>query len=244
MTVVNGSLDDMSEQTEPKSFTRRVSGSVWFHLIAAFVVVGLISTFVGKLGYVTSGSMEATLNVRDRVVVDRVTYAFKPPAAGDVIVFDAGADWVGQPAPSKNPLRLAVQWFGELTGIGPSGPNTMIKRIIGQAGQTVSCCDEAGAIVVDGQSLSEPYVYEDFAFEPGVLDCSTANRSARCFDAVTVPPESFLVLGDHRSRSADSASNCRYASAPAECWRWAPRDGIVGRALLVFWPLGRFGAIE
>lgn len=120
----------------------------------------------------------------------------------------------------------------------------MIKRIVGQPGQTVSCCDEAGAIVVDGQPLDEPYIYEDLDFVPGVLDCSSTNRSTRCFDPVTVPADSYLVLGDHRSRSADSASNCRYEGAPTQCWRWAPRDGIVGRAVLIFWPLGRFGTIE
>lgn len=93
----------MSEHAEPKPLLRRVTGSVWFHLIAAFVVVGLVSTFVGKLGYVTSGSMETTLNVRDRVVVDRVSYAFAAPQPGEVIVFDAGADWEGQPDLQRTP---------------------------------------------------------------------------------------------------------------------------------------------
>lgn len=233
----------MSESAARKPLWRRVTGSAWFHLIAAFIVVGLLSTFVVKLGYITSGSMEDGLQVGDRVLVDRISLAFSDPQPGDVVVFDVDEPWDGPRAPETNPIKIAWHWLGATTGIGPSGPNTLIKRIIGGPGQTVECCTPDGAVVVDGIPLDEPYVYEDFPFTPGALDCDSTPRSARCFDEVVVPEGSYLMLGDHRSASSDSAAFCRVENAPTDCWRWATRDGVVGRAAVILWPVGRWSAV-
>ena len=233
----------MSDARAERPLWRKITGSVWFHLIAAFVVVGLISTFVVKLGYITSGSMENELQVGDRVLIDRISLSFSDPHPGDVIAFDVDEPWDGPHAPETNPLKIAWQWFGAVTGIGPTGPNTLVKRIIAAPGQTVECCSADGALIVDGAALDEPYIFEDFPFSPGSLDCDTTPRSTRCFDEVVVPEESYLMLGDHRSRSSDSASICRAESAESACWRWASRDGIIGKAALILWPLGRWSVI-
>lgn len=231
----------MTEQTAPRPLWRRVTGSVWFHLVAAFVVVGLILSFVAKPYVVPTGSMEQTLLPGDRVLVNRLAYLGTSPQTGDVVVFDADAAWDGdRPAPS-DPVRGALRWIGEITGFGPSGPHTLVKRVIAGPGQTATCCDAEGAVVVDGVALDEPYVFEDFPFERGALDCDTVPRSQRCFDEVTVPEDSYLMLGDHRSASSDSAAQCRVTDAPADCWRWATRAGIVGAVAAVIWPIERWG---
>ncbi|MEW1976051.1 S26 family signal peptidase [Microbacterium profundi] len=89
---------------------RRLVGSTWFHLIAAFVVVGLLLMFVAKpylvpsasmestlqpgdRVLVPSASMESTLQPRDRVLVNRLAYVGSEPATGDIIVFDANESW-------------------------------------------------------------------------------------------------------------------------------------------------------
>lgn len=222
---------------------RRLTRSPWFHLILAFVVMSGVLNFVAKPYYVPSGSMEETLGVGDRVLVNRLAYLGAGPSTGDIIVFEADDAWDGGVPLNENPLRKALRWVGEVSGFGPSSPHTLIKRVIAGPGQVVECCDAEGAITVDGATLDEPYVFEDFAFAPGTLDCTTVPRSRRCFDAVTVPEDSYLVLGDHRSNSADSAVGCRSEIADESCWRWARRDEIVGDAAVILWPISRWSGL-
>ena len=195
----------------PRPLWRRITGSTWFHLIAAFVVVGLVLSFVAKPYWVPSGSMEQTLQVGDRVLVNRLAYVGAEPSTGDVVVFNADDTWGDHTADNENPVKQAVRWVGEVTGFGPSGEHTLVKRVIAGPGQKVECCTAEGAVTVDGEALSEPYIFEDLPFEPGSLDCSTEPVSSRCLPPVVVPEDSYLVMGDHRSRSADGAMNCRGA---------------------------------
>ena len=133
----------------------------------------------------------------------------------------------------------AVRAFGDLTGIGPSNTAYTVKRVIGLPGQTVACCSADGRVTVDGTPLDEPYVYEDLPFTAGTLDCSSSPRSTRCFPEITVPEDNLLVLGDHRSESADSVIGCRGATEGPECARFVPLDRVVGPVVLRFWPLDR-----
>ena len=222
---------------------RRVLGSFWGQLLLAMVVFGLIVSFVAKPYTVSSSSMEPTLKAGDRILVDRVSYRFGEPTGGDVAVFDAGPTW-DEETPEVSPLRAVWIWFGQWTGFGPSGPHTLVKRIIGTPGQTVACCSPEGQVIVDGTPLTETYLGEDLPFVPGSFDCETTPRSTRCFDAVTVPEGSYLMLVDNRARSADLASDCRVPDAPATCWRWALREEIVGRAQVILWPPDRWQSIS
>ena len=114
--------------------------------------------------------------------------------------------------------------------------------MIGLPGQTVACCSTDGKVTVDGTPLDEPYVYEDLPFTAGTLDCSSSPRSTRCFPEITVPSDNLLVLGDHRSESADSVIGCRGATEGPECARFVPEERVVGPVVLRFWPLGDIGA--
>ena len=97
-------------------------------------------------------------------------------------------------------------------------------------------------MTVDGEPLDEPYIHEDLPFTPGTLDCSTSPRSTRCFPEITVPADNLLVLGDHRSQSADSVIGCRGATSGPECARFVPVQRVVGPVVLRFWPLSDAGA--
>jgi len=222
---------------------RRMVAGTWFPLVASLVVTGLILSFVAKPYLVPSGSMEMTLQPGDRILVNRLAYTAADPGNGDVIVFDAGVDWDAADPTESNPLKAALRWVGEVTGFGPSGPLTLVKRAIGTPGQTVACCSSEGAVTVDGEPLDETYIFNDFPFEPGVTDCTSVPASLRCFDAVTVPKDSYLMLGDNRAGSADSAVMCRAPGAPDRCWRWATREGIVGRAVAILWPITRWAPL-
>ncbi|MBM7473392.1 signal peptidase I [Subtercola frigoramans] len=236
---------------------RRITGSFWFNVVAAFVVLALVQAFVVKLYYVPSGSMQQTLAIGDRILVDRVSLDFGDPHAGDVVVFTASDLW-GEKAPApSNPLVYAVKWLGGVFGVGQSLDHTLVKRVIAGPGQTVSCCDKQGHLLVDGQPIDEPYVFQDFEFQAGSLDCSTVPASQRCFGGVTVPGGEYFVLGDHRSNSNDSIAGCRgrdpavpvtvSGAAPGaaedSCLKMVGRADVVGRAFVVVLPPGHWGGL-
>nr|WP_246414279.1 signal peptidase I [Microbacterium thalassium] len=222
---------------------RRIVSSTWFHFAAAVVLTGLVLSFVAKPFWVPSSSMAETLEPGDRVLVNRLAYVGSEPATGDVIVFDADSTWSISGTAEENPIRTVLRWIGEVSGFGPTGPHTLIKRVIASSGQTVECCDADGRMLVDGEPLDEPYLGSDYAFEPGTLDCDSEPTSLRCLVAVTVPEDSYVVLGDNRTNSSDSARACRVADADETCWRFATRAGVVGKAVVILWPIGRWSGL-
>jgi signal peptidase I len=210
-------------------------------VIIALVAVALVQAFLVKPFGVPSQSMEQTLNIGDRILVNRLDHDV---VRGDVVVFGHGSTWQEKELPpADNILKRAVRTFGDLTGIGPSSTAYTVKRVIGLPGHKVACCSTDGRVTVDGVPLDEPYVYENLPFTAGSLDCSSSPRSTRCFPEITVPEENYLVLGDHRSQSADSVIGCRGATEGQECARFVPAGRVVGPVVLRFWPLGDIGAI-
>ena len=233
-------MSEVAAEEPQRSLVRRITGSPIFHLVLAFIVMSLVLSFVAKPYVVPSGSMENTLQVGDRVIANRLAYVGADPQQGDIVVFDADESW-GMASAEEGPLKSALRWVGEVSGFGPSGRHTLVKRIIATPGQTVSCCSDDGRLLVDGKPIDEPYVFEELAFMPSALDCDSAPASARCLPEVVVPEGSYLVLGDHRGNSADGAYPCRAPGAEAPgCYRWAHRDDIVGRASVIAWPISRW----
>lgn len=216
--------------------------AVLLNVAVAIIVVALVQAFWVKVYSVPSGSMENTLEIGDRMLVNRTAYPDGRAEQQDVVVFNANEDWA-QPMPEDGPLEAVVRGFGDLTGIGRSHEQALVKRVIGEAGQTVSCCTSAGQVVVDGSPQDEPYVYEDLPFVPGRLDCESDVVSSRCFGPVTVPADSMLVMGDHRSNSADSVIACRgtVGEQTDGCARFVRRDDIVGKVFTTVWPPSNWG---
>jgi len=213
------------------------------NLIAAFLVLALVQTFLVRLYSVPSASMSQTLEVGDRILVNRLAFVSDGPSTGDVVVFNASDAWEPARPAETNPLKAMVKWLGGAVGIGPSDKHTLVKRVIAGPGQVVSCCDELGQILVDGIPLAEPFAFEDFPFIAGQVDCESAPRSLRCFDEYTVPEDSYLVLGDNRSNSDDSLGRCRGQTTVDECVKLVRRDDVVGRAFQVVFPFGRWGSL-
>lgn len=210
-------------------------------VVIALLAVALVQAFLVKPFGVPSESMEQTLHIGDRILVNRLD---SDVARGDVVVFGHGDTWQEKRLPpADQSVARAVRALGDLTGIGPSNTAYTVKRVIGLPGEKVACCSADGAVTVDGRALDEPYVYEDLPFTVGSLDCSSALRSPRCFPEITVPQENLLVLGDHRSQSADSVIGCRGVTAGPECARFVPRGRVVGPVVLRFWPPGDFGSL-
>jgi signal peptidase I len=190
-------------------------------VVTAAVLTLLVKAFVVQVYRIPSASMENTLQVGDRVLVNKVVYHFRGIARGDIIVFSGQDSWgPDAPPPSSDPV---VRFADDLlSGLGLYNNQTYyIKRVIGLPGDHVACCDARGRVTVNGVPLNEgSYVY------PG-------NPPSFKFSEV-VPPGHVWVMGDHRSDSDDS----RYH--PGDPGGGAiPENEVVGRAFLIIWPLSQ-----
>ncbi|MDQ1619375.1 MAG: signal peptidase [Actinomycetota bacterium] len=204
-----------------KSFMRELPGIV----ITALVISVLIKTFLVQAFYIPSGSMENTLLVNDRVLVNKL--ADKPDEIhrGDIVVFRDPGGWLGSgEVQQRGGLVGAIRKGLVFVGLAPAvGEEDLIKRVIGVGGDRVRCCDGTGHITVNGVRLNEPYLYPSDRSQP----------SAEPFD-VTVPPGKLWVMGDHRSVSQDSRE---HQQQPGK--GFVPVSDVVGRAFTIVWPIDR-----
>lgn len=195
-------------------------------IAVALGVVLLITTFLVKPFSIPSGSMENTLQIGDRVLVNRAVYRVRDIERGDVVVFDGSGRFVpAQVVPDRDPITGALTWVGQSFGFIPPDSTDFIKRVIGVGGDRVVCCDDNGRITINGAPLIEDYLF------PGDAP------SRQPFD-VEVPEGMLWVMGDHRSASADSRS---HLGSPGG--GFIPEDAVVGRAMNVVWPLSRLSSI-
>ena len=195
-----------------KSFWRELLTIV----VAAAVLTLVVKGFVVQVYRIPSASMENTLLIGDRVLVNKLIYHFRGIARGDIVVFSGQNSW-GPPAapPSSDPV---------LSDIGLHSSQTYyIKRVIGLPGDKVACCTD-GKLTVNGVQLSETsYIYPGNA--PSAFAFST-----------TVPAGYVWVMGDHRGDSEDSRYHTGETGGGA-----VPENEVVGRAFLIIWPPSQFG---
>lgn len=224
---------------------KKLLSSPWAHLVAALLLIALVHSFIVKPYVVPSASMDQTLETGDRIYANRIQNAVQPPERGDVVVFNASELWERLEEPSG--IRWLAGSLGDVLGFGPSNHEALVKRVIGLPGDTVDCCSSTGAVEVNGQALDETYVYDEYPFIPGKLDCESKPASRRCFAPINVPAGQYLVMGDHRSNSSDSVYACRQplteAGTAQSCARFVQREDIVGEVFLRVWPLSRAGGI-
>ncbi|MGR6317829.1 signal peptidase I [Micromonospora soli] len=197
-------------------------------LVVAFCLAVLIRTFLLQAFFIPSGSMENTLLIGDRVLVNKVVYDVRDPVRGEVVVFRGTDKWVAQesPAPPTNFAGKLGQTLGDLVGVSRPGEKDFIKRVIGVPGDKVWCCDN-GRVVVNGVPLDERgYVSED---SPDNLPPNPKECRSRQFNEVVVPPGQIFVMGDHRLVSQD-----------ARCQGPVPIDNVIGRAFMIVWPSQRW----
>lgn len=186
-------------------------------IVVAFVIALLLKTFVLQAFYIPSASMEPTLMVGDRVLVEKIGYRFGEPGRGDVVVFEkdlGGA--VVEEEDDRSALGKIADAFRGLFGFPTGSAQDFIKRVIAVGGDTVEGRD--GRVFVNGEAIEEPYL-------PNGTETST-------FGPVDIPDGMIFVMGDNRGNSDDSRN-----------FGPVPVDTVVGRGFLLIWPPSDFATL-
>jgi signal peptidase I len=188
--------DPNQEQQFPRT-TEQPQENPWVETLKTLVTAGILAigirTFVAEARYIPSESMLPTLEVQDRLIIEKISYHFKDPKRGDVVVF--------------NPTEILQQ---------QNYKDAFIKRVIGIPGDTVQV--RGGHVYVNNKQLEEDYINQAPDYEYG---------------PVTVPENHYLVFGDNRNNSYDS-----------HYWGFVPREKLVGKAFVRFWPFNRVGTLS
>jgi signal peptidase I len=193
-------------------------------VLAAIIISVGIKAFLIRSFYIPSGSMENTLQVDDRIIVNELVPRMVPIQHGDVVVFKDPGGWLpSTPAvQQQNGFVAGVDWVLSVVGLSaPDSNDHLIKRVIGLPGDKVACCNAFGQMTVNGIPLVEPYLK---------LPSGVTKVSANDF-SVTVPKNSLWVMGDNRYDSADSRF---HVTGPTK--GFVPMNDVVGRAFLISWP--------
>lgn len=211
-----------------RSFLRDLLVIVLVAVLASF----LIKTFLVRSFYIPSASMENTLLVNDRVLVNELVPHLIPLHRGDVIVFKDPGGWLDNPpAVPLTPLGSVGDWVLSFVGLSTRDQDDhLIKRVIGLPGDHIECCNALGQMSVNGTPLDEqPYV----RLPPG----TTAVSDVAIHE--TVPKNRLWVMGDNRYQSSDSRAHVNGPSLG-----FVPIENVVGRAFIVSWPVGRWGVLS
>ena len=196
--------------------------------LAALLISFLIKTFLIRSFYIPSSSMEQTLHIDDRIIVNQLAPKLMPIEHGDVVVFRDPGGWLTPTIeePPANWFVGAIDAFLAFVGLSaPDSNDHLIKRVIGLPGDTIVCCNDFGQLTVNDIPLDEPYI---------TLPEGTTKATRDDFE-VTVPDDRLWVMGDNRYNSADSAFHRDDPTGG-----FVPIDNVVGRALLISWPISRW----
>ena len=191
-----------------------------FLVVVALVASLLIKSFLVQFFYIPSGSMENTLQVQDRVAVNKIPFISKSIDRGDVVVFRDPDNWLPEIVDyDTNKYLSIVKSALVAVGVLPNpAKQYLVKRVIGVAGDRIVCCTKNDKLTINGVEVDEPYIF-------------AGNKPSEMTFDVTVPEGKIWVMGDHRGASADS----RYHQEDINKG-FIPISKVSGRVVAVIWP--------
>jgi len=194
-------------------------------IVVALVVSLFIKSFLVQFFYIPSGSMENTLQINDRVAVNKLPFVSGKINRGDVVVFRDPDSWLPEPDESTNSTVVSKIKDGlVLVGVLPNpAKQYLVKRVIGVAGDNVVGKD--GVVTINGKKITEPYIF-------------AGNKASELDFNITVPEGKIWVMGDHRGASADS----RYHQDDVNNG-FVPESKVTGRVLGIIWPIKNVGTV-
>lgn len=184
-------------------------------VLIAFVLALLLKTFLVQAFFIPSSSMEPTLDIGDRVLVNKLSYTVREPRRGELVVFTEQVEGAQR---DRSLGQRIVTFLSSGLGVARPDERDFIKRIIGLPGETIEM--SGGTVTINGQPLPEAATTDG-----GYL----SSVDPTDFGPVDIPDGHYFMMGDNRPNSADS----RFSLGTI------PAEGLVGRAFVVIWPLGR-----
>jgi len=195
-------------------------------VVLALLVSLFIKSFLVQFFYIPSGSMENTLQIKDRVAVNRVPFIGNDVNRGDVIVFRDPAGWLPEASSvDGNRFTNAIREGLVIVGIIPNpAKQYLVKRVIGVAGDNVVAKDQV--LTINGKPTYEPYIF-------------SGNTPSDTDFNITVPEGKVWVMGDHRGASGDSRVHQDDVNNGM-----VPVEKITGRVIATIWPIKQIGFIS
>ncbi|CAN5653664.1 N/A [soil metagenome] len=228
--------EDVDEEPAKK---KRRELPIWQESIllvgVALVVAVLVKALFVQAFYIPSASMEPGLVNNDRILVEKPSYWLGgSPSRGDVVVFEDPGGWLGSGEGEQ------VSGFRDVlskVGLYPTGGH-LVKRVIGVAGDTITCCDEKGRIKVNGTPIDEDGYIAPRAEN---IQCNGPMISTCDWTAGPVPEGTIFVMGDNRANSADSSYHlCTAGETDCTDNPYVDTDLVVGKVFAVVWPRSHF----
>jgi signal peptidase I len=207
---------------------KRKQRSFWRELpiliAVALLLAVVIKTYAIQAFYIPSGSMENTLEINDRVLVNKIVYHIRDIHRGDIVVFNGDGSWdPGLPIPvNGNVFQQFGDGFASMFGFGHPG-DILIKRVIGIPGDRVACCDAQGRVTVN----SVPLIEQSYLYPGSAPSLSRFN--------IVVPSGRLWVMGDNRFYSDDSRDHQGDPGGGT-----VPESAVIGRAFIIIWPPSRW----
>ena len=197
-------------------------------VIVALAVSLIIKSFLVQFFYIPSGSMENTLQINDRVAVNKVPFIGKSIKRGDVVVFRDPDNWLPEPyVGDQNKFIAKIKDGFVAVGVLPNpAKQYLVKRVIGVAGDKVECCSKDKKLMINGVEIDEPYIF-------------AGNTASDTNFNVTVPAGKVWVMGDHRGASADS----RFHQDDINNGM-VPNSKITGKVVGIIWPIKHLGIVD
>ena len=191
-------------------------------ILLAFIMALAIKALAFAPFYIPSGSMLPTLQIGDRILVNKLSYKIHDPGRGDIVVFQQGDQG------HRNFFQRIWDNISEGLGRPPEGSKDLVKRVIGLPGETIEV--KSDGVYINGTKLKEPWLQAGIAmgstYGPRHLQkASQCPKENPCHDE-------YFVMGDNRANSSDS-----------RVFGPIPKSAIVGRAILRIWPLSRAGGL-
>ena len=211
-----------------KTFYKKFFFNDWFQLIFLIFFISSCRSFVAEPRYIPSGSMLPGLQIKDRLIIEKISLKKRDLERGEIIVFNSpySFDQVyisqrNKPLPTKSYCFLmSFPPMSFIPGLRDKACDAYIKRVVALPGDMVTV-NKKGEVFINNEKINEPYIGSKCEFYP----CAEIEN-------LKVPKGHVLVLGDNRANSQDGRS-----------WpgTFLPKEEIIGRAYFRFWPLERVG---
>ena len=219
-------------QAKKESFVSKVT-ELPILLLLAFAIAIIIKTFLVQAFFIPSGSMIPTLQVGDRVLVEKLSYRWGSPSQGDIVVFAKDVFSDGE-EPDYGLFDRGRIFFRELIGLPTGAEEDYIKRVVAIGGDSIRYAGSPRRLIVNGKEVDQPYIKDGRDNGSPSLTKSDCKRldMERAGKGCRVPAGFVFVMGDNRGNSEDSR-----ILGPVD------EDKIVGKAFLILWPLRDFGTL-